>query len=324
MGDEKKLFKCSQCGLETKSKSYLKRHVIAAHEGVRFPCDKCKYLALYEYDLTLHRKAKHLKSTINCTFQNCDYKTSVERNLRNHIAFKHEGIVYPCDLCEFKGANTNSLKQHNLSIHENKKYFCNECDYFGTQSGDVIKHRKRVHLGIDYNCTSCDFVTKDKISLKKHIHSKHLPPSKFKCNLCDFKTNIKQKLKLHLQAKHNDSKHVCNECEKHFSLLDYLMRHKENMHVKKETFKCGQCEFETKTKQGLKNHMNAVHEKIKYECKSCSFKTGWYSHLGRHERMNHENKTFRYYSCSQCDYRGNAEERLRYHMKTQHLHLLHK
>ena len=318
MGDEKKLFNCSQCGLETKSKSYLKRHVIAAHEGVRFPCDKCKYLALYEHDLALHRKAKHLKSTIFCTFQNCDYKTSVERNLRNHIAFKHEGIVYPCDLCEFKGANTNSLKQHNLSIHENKKYFCNECDYFGTQSGAVIKHRKRVHLGIDFKCTSCDFVTKDKISLKKHLDSQHLLPCKYKCDLCNYKTNIKQNLKLHDKSKHNDSQYVCNICEKLFPVLDYLRRHKELMHVKAESFKCGQCNFKTKTNQRLKNHMNAVHDKIKYQCNLCSYKTGWYSHMGRHVKMNHENKTLRYYSCSQCEYRGNAEERLRYHKKTRH------
>merc|ERR1712155_271442 len=40
--------------------------------------------------------------------------------------------------------------------------------------------------------------------------------------------------------------------------------------------------------------------------------------MGRHVKMNHENKTLRYYSCSQCEYRGNAEERLRYHKKTRH------
>ena len=73
--------------------------------------------------------------------EKCDYKTTTNRNLKQHVKSNHEenenkndGIKqlnkkkrkfennsFSCDICDFISKNENSLKKHMKTSHESKK-----------------------------------------------------------------------------------------------------------------------------------------------------------------------------------------------------------
>ena len=46
----------------------------------------------------------------------CDMEFSSDGSLLNHKRYKHEGIMYSCDLCNYKAGQAGNLKRH-LSYH---------------------------------------------------------------------------------------------------------------------------------------------------------------------------------------------------------------
>ena len=305
---------CGDCGLETKSLSYLKRHIESKHEGLRFPCHSCKYRAFYKHDLDNHIKAKHNRVAIfKC--ENCDYSTHSQINLTLHNDFRHEGKTYPCSDCSFKAARKSSLKQHTQSIHENIKYYCEDCDFSGTQKADITKHKNRVHFGIVFECEYCNYVGKEKIALRRHIASKHEIAQRFQCTVCTWKTNIKRNLKKHFEANHESKykKHICSLCHQSFSLIEYLRRHMKSMHSEKR-YKCEICDYKSKRKALLKMHIEAIHDKVIYSCDMCDFKSGWQSHLKTH-KLNHTSQQM---NCDKCNYRTNDPNKMEKHKKGRH------
>ena len=67
---------------------------ILIHEGVKYPCDKCKYAA------------------------------TTESSLKTHFEINHDGVKYPGDKSEFAATTARDLKQHIKSKHEGVKYSC--------------------------------------------------------------------------------------------------------------------------------------------------------------------------------------------------------
>jgi len=57
-----KKFSCEKCDYRTRSRGDMKKHVLAIHEGVRYPCDQCSYRATQQGHLKLHKKSKHNNS----------------------------------------------------------------------------------------------------------------------------------------------------------------------------------------------------------------------------------------------------------------------
>ena len=62
-------------------------HIEVHHEGLRFGCDQCDYVAL--------RKDK----------------------LRDHILAIHEGIRYGCKMCEYQAKRKDTLLKHEKKCH---------------------------------------------------------------------------------------------------------------------------------------------------------------------------------------------------------------
>ena len=75
---------------------------------MKYPCDKCKYLATTANSLKLHIKSKH--EGVNFPCEKCEYVATQASNLKQHIETKHEGVRYPCDKCEYAATTANSLK----------------------------------------------------------------------------------------------------------------------------------------------------------------------------------------------------------------------
>ena len=89
----------------------------------------------------------------------------------------------------------------------------------------------------------------------------------FGCNWteCQFICCKRSDINLHINAKHtNDKQFKCDQCESVFSSEKYLKAHKSHKHRVDFEYKChlNGCEFETKYKCSLDNHLK-LHKGIK-------------------------------------------------------------
>ena len=91
------------------------------------------------------------------------------------------------------------------------------------------------------------------------------------CDLCKKSFANKYTLLKHQRSKHNvfqrrrDNVYICSECHEHFSRKQDLLRHINNVHLKKMRKQrsgrllCPLCSSKCKTYQGLRIHVNEEH-----------------------------------------------------------------
>ena len=129
-----------QCEYIATHPSYLKRHKVSKHEGIRYPCDQCEFVFISELFLKRHVQSTH-------------------KELR-------------CDQCEYVATRQTYLKSHKIAIHERRtSHICPKCDYSGSES-EVIYHQKYRHKG-RYPCDQCEYAATHQSALKIHKTSKH-------------------------------------------------------------------------------------------------------------------------------------------------------
>ena len=69
------------------------------HQGLRYPCDQCEYVATEVHNLKLHIDSKHEGVRYPC--DHCDYAATQACVLKKHIENKHEGVRFPCLRCVY-------------------------------------------------------------------------------------------------------------------------------------------------------------------------------------------------------------------------------
>jgi len=80
----------------------------------------------------------------------------------------------------------------------------------------------------------------------------------------------------------------------------------------KPLYKCGKCDSVYKDRQGLKRHVQGVHEGVIYACNKCDFKSRHQSNLKIHIRSIHNGVGFK---CAQCDHVAGTKGHLKRHEK---------
>ena len=68
----------------------------------------------------------------------------------------------------------------------------------------------------------------------------------------------------------------------------------------KTTYPCNQCEFKANWKHNLKQHIEAIHQKITYSCDQCDYTASHKGNLKRHNKTIHANIT---YQGQPCEYK---------------------
>ena len=58
----------------------LKVHKESKHEGIRYPCDLCKYVATEQTNFKRHKKSKHEETRFFC--DKCEFATTRLHNLK--------------------------------------------------------------------------------------------------------------------------------------------------------------------------------------------------------------------------------------------------
>ena len=118
---------------------------------------------------------------------------------------------------------------------------------------------------------------------------------------------------------------ICNICLTYFSTKQKRDNHIENIHTKKNRYKCKVCAKIIYSKDGLVSHMKTHTCSSKHQCPDCKeiyknksdllrhIKSKGHSHLNKHEK---EEK--RKFECSECDFTTNRVDSLYRHERNVH------
>jgi len=84
----------------------------------------------------------------------------------------------------------------------------------------------------------------------------------------------------------NGLKYSCDQCDKQFTQLGNLTRHKKSVHDD-ICYSCDKCDFKSNRKDGLKIHTESVHMGIRQNCSLCSFTATNKANINAHIRKMH-------------------------------------
>ena len=106
----------------------------------------------------------------------------------------------------------------------------------------------------------------------------------------------------HTKSMHEGVRYKCDPCNKDFSGLSNLKRHKHSFHQRK-THQCKKCNKEYKSKQSMKTHINSFHEGIRVECDKCEKTFSCKEYLKEHMKwhdLKHQSLTYQCKECKAC------------------------
>ncbi|XP_033210150.1 zinc finger protein 718-like isoform X2 [Belonocnema kinseyi] len=171
-----------------------------------------------------------------------------------------------------------------------KRYKCEKCARSYKWSENLRRHKK-FECGVmpQFTCQFCGNQFSRKCNMKSHIDIVHFKTSN---------RSILQKLK----RKHNSLKGVGNAAD---------VPH----------FICDICDYKSKRKDYLLNHMKSRHSlkpKTKYNCDKCSRSYSWICDLNRHKQLKHAEVKPQVF-CDFCGHKTNMKSSLAKHIIARHL-----
>ncbi|XP_069837978.1 zinc finger protein 585A-like [Dendropsophus ebraccatus] len=191
-----KIFTCSECGKNFKTKCSLCRHMRIHRNERPFLCSECGKCFIQRSHLVQHQK--------------------------NHRGEK----PFACPECGKCFTQKSSLLGHRR-IHTGEKPFsCPECPKCFNHKSDLVRHQ-RIHTGEKpYSCLECG----KRFTVKSHLvehHKNHTGDKPFSCLECGKCFTQKAYLMKHEIIHTRKNMFSCSECEECFPLKSALVSHKK-------------------------------------------------------------------------------------------------
>ncbi|XP_077272996.1 uncharacterized protein LOC143903342 isoform X1 [Temnothorax americanus] len=225
-----------------------------------------------------------------------------------------------------KTLNSEYMRNRNMieTADRNVKCFYQGCPY-KFASEEIMQQHILYHTesATAFKCTICrdmKFTKWRQCSL--HLWKKHqIDIGLFTCKICEgYKSATMVKLLTHMRV-HSDSRdYKCPDCNKCFKQASQLRNHRV-MHLDRKTLevtrwytskKCDMCGKTYANSKCLKNHIQAVHSKLRpYVCNVCGHASARKAMLQMHLRQHTGDKPF---SCEICEYKTGDHNTLRRHV----------
>ena len=229
----------------------------------------------------------------------CD-RRKIRQHLNEHFSGSDSNHV--CDKCGDSFKAPHLLRYHDLTTHESPKFPCYSCDYRGYTQFTLRAHIHAVHTKDSVSkCDVCFESFADQRTLIRHMINKHGLEHKFKCDNCNkiFLTELRFSL------------HTAQVCEKRKDL--------KKERIEKGKILCDKCDYKAEGPARLKDHIQAIHDKVYHYCDKCGYRNLWKQELRKHIKQVHENVPKASHSCGLCDYSTPRLANLRTHNEAVHL-----
>ena len=321
---------CDLCTYSTARMGNMRRHVLAVHQGVRFPCNLC------------------------------NYRAPDKGSLLRHTRGVHQGIRYYCDFCPYSATQKGNLKKHQEMKHKDNNYSCMYCTFQVNWKGSFIKHLQNQHgdlmaaqglgttgetnplLSFNVNTFAAHTSTRTEEDEEEEEKQKTEEPNSLNLSSQEDEDEggllqpgdsaesylaIKSQNMSPTDKELEGSKVVVNVNKTDTSKL--LQFKTEEIGVVEEeeedigengsslncSFQCPLCNYTANSSASLARHNGAVHKGIRWQCKDCDFITRDKSSLKRHRRNRHEGIRFK---CNYCDYDAGQKGNIKSHMDRKH------
>ncbi|KAF5287438.1 hypothetical protein FQR65_LT12263 [Abscondita terminalis] len=158
-------FKCRLCDFSSKSRRYLREHVMKHSGELPYSCDKCAYKTSRKYHLQQHKIIHSEEKPLKCNL--CDYSCYFSHNLKAHLR-NHSGELFGCDQCAYKTNAKSNLQKHKKIHLEEKPFKCSFCDYSCNFSQHLKSHLMKHSGEQPFSCDKCVYKTSRKYLLQRH------------------------------------------------------------------------------------------------------------------------------------------------------------
>ena len=301
---------CDLCTYVTARVGNMRRHVSAAHQGIRFPCKLCSYRA------------------------------PDKGSLMRHTRGVHEGIKFYCDFCSYSASQKGNLKKHVEMKHPDKEYACPYCNFKVNWKGSFIKHMQNLHGDL----MSIHGLTSSNISQSLLTFNTSMSSLNESLDKSEDPSESYDKIPNQPPDEQNQSKEANTSTAEAVDPLEHFVvnRDTDELKLKQEerivispdlgsvagninpdacydpenmTFDCPLCDFKAQSAASLARHNGAIHKGIRWKCKDCDFITRDKSSLKRHRRNRHDGIRFQ---CNYCDYDAGQKGNIKSHMDRRH------
>ncbi|KAL4707517.1 hypothetical protein ACJJTC_000269 [Scirpophaga incertulas] len=327
-------YKCRVCNLSYDKIESLKRHVRRKHDN-EFQCDECnKKFPTKESWL----KHSHIKVIKECTI--CGLIFSSQGGLAKHMRCTHKKdgpkVVF-CHLCKEGFSENRQLKHHLLKVHLKATYTCVYCNKIFKAKESyrrhiLIQHPPQVRGANEMQqCTQCTKSFPDEMELCRHINFKHKKASNvdkeaevvlddmkeeeivnsFQCTKCPDLYSTWDELKTHFTLNHQELREAqCQICGEIIRETE-LQNHIKNMH--KMIQQCDYCEFKTKSKTSMTQHMLRHKNATTLHCEfpGCRYKSYYELAMQKHKQKHKELGVK--LQCTKCPFQSMNKYILKYH-----------
>ena len=215
--------------------------VVASDASV---CGFCGFYAGSWYQMRDHVTNQHLSTVEQCCFLQQEQKWMIKEDKRS------KGLL--CGVCEIKIENLHHLQDHFKTLHVgvNKDNVKKHHQKFKSSQQQLLQQGESDESETDssgHSCTICDHVAKSTFLLQKHTRQVH---------------NIRinpQQAPASDQAVSEANKPRCSICNKTFTRVQDMKRHKLFLHMDKKQFKCEHCSKRFWSTETLELHVSRIH-----------------------------------------------------------------
>ena len=123
----------------------LTRHMYE-HEDKRFNCDSCNFSSHFASELEVHKIVHSRNPSHQCMYANCGKWFRRKWDLNLHLQ-KHKGIELKCDHddCKFKTSTKKQLKEHQKKHTDDFPHECKICHKGFRYRSGLKRHRDKDH-----------------------------------------------------------------------------------------------------------------------------------------------------------------------------------
>ena len=141
--------------------------------------------------------------------EKCDYKTSKDERMREHILVRHSERKHKCAECDYQHHFANRVRSHFKQVHmgiprKNEKCKSTQCLNFGTAVCLWLEDH-----GL-FQCEQCNFTAKRQDQLKIHVDSVH-EGILFSFKQSEFSAKSKHTMNTHNQSVHEGIVFQCKQ-----------------------------------------------------------------------------------------------------------------